>query len=442
MRETRSRVVSVVRRSDEGFALVFTMGAVALITAVAVGGYMLANQTLHDSNVSMDVNRAYQLASTGLEQELSFFTKDRLSQYPKTVSMDGGTYVASVNDLGGGVYELAVRGTVGTQEETVLTRFQYLNLWDMNISGGAQSSIGVRNGFNGNSTIIGSLYVNGNMDWGSNGRMWGGPVFVKDGTWNASGNGQVGSSTDRVDAYGPVPSDNDRYFTDLKGTAPDLEIPRLTDENMAAYLQGARDYAVANPRTTPLTGTQPANQDPTYYTVFNGNTTFNSDFGDITNDAIAVRAGVVYLKKDAIIYVDGTATFGSSIVGYRGSGTIVAKNGFVTEGSLVPQNGLTETLYGNTVPKMDETNCLGLLSQGDFNANGKGDTVCAAVFLNGNYIVPSSGHSDFRGSMITNSIQIDTTNCLLATQPGLGDLLPAGMPQLAGFVARGDWVRR
>jgi hypothetical protein len=429
-------------RSDEGFALVFTMGAIALITAVVIGGYVMADQTLAESVRGASVNRAYQLASTGLEQEISLFTLERMQAgyYPKSVSMNGGQYVATITDLGGGVYELASEGRSSGLTETVLTRFQYLNLWDMNISGGDESSVGARNGFNGSSTIIGSLYVNGNMDWGSNGRMWGGPVFIKDGTWNGAGNGQVGSSTSRVDAFGPVPSDASRYFTNLKGSAPDVDIPLLTDANMADYLTSAQTYAVANPPTIPLSGTQPANQNATYYTVFDGDTTFGANFGNKTTDAIAVENGVLYLKKDAVIYVKGTATFTSAITGYKGSGSIVSKNGFVVQGDLTPLNGLTETLYGETLPKMDASNCLGLLSQGGMSATG--DWICAAVFMNGNYNVPSSAHNSYRGSLICNSIQIATTNTLLANQPGLGQLLPKGMPKLSGFTARSDWVRR
>lgn len=428
-------------RSDDGFALVFAMGAIALITAVAIGGFMVAEQTLNESARGSDLNRAYQLASTGLEQELSFFSVDRLQAgyYPKSVSMDGGQYIATVADLGGGVYELASEGRSAGVTETVVTRFQYLNLWDMNISGGDESSVGTRNGFNGSSTIIGSLYVNGNMEWGSNGRMWGGPVFIKDGTWTANGNGQVGSSTDRVDAFGPVPSDNSRYFTNPKGSAPDIKIPVLTTQNMQDYLAGAKSFAAANPRS-PLSGTQPANQDATHYTVFNGNTTFGANFGNKATDAIAVEGNVVYLKPGAIIYVKGSATFASNIIGYRGSGVIVSEDGFVVQGSLIPQNGLSETLYGESLYKMTATDCLGLLSTGGLHSTG--DWIVAAVFMNGNYTVPSNAHNNFRGSLICNSINIQTTNTLLANQPGLGSLLPVSMPKLAGFTARSDWIRR
>lgn len=432
---------------DDGFALPLVLGVIAVITAVSVTGYAVASQTLHNSSRVSNQNLAFQAASTGLETEISFFSPQNMAQYPKVANLSAtDSYEVDVQDIGGGVYEMRSRGTSNGQQETVVTRFQYLDLWDMNISGGDQSAVGVRNGFNGNSTVIGALYVNGNIDWGANGRMWGGPVFVKDGTWNASGNGQVGDSTNRVPAYGPVPSDNSRYFTDLRGSAPELEIPTLTDANMAAYLTKAQQTAARFPRTTPLSGTQPANQDVTYYTVFNGNTTFNSAFGDPTvgtGDAIAVSGNTLYIQDGAVIYVNGTATFGSNIQYYYGNGIIVAKNGFVINGDLKPANGLSEVLYGKTVWKMDARDCLGLLSQGDVTFAG--NWLCVAMFINGNYNVPNNAHNNFRGSIICNSLNIQTTNTLLCTQPGLSGLFANGgqdMPQLSGFTARSDWIRR
>ncbi|MDZ4169137.1 MAG: hypothetical protein U1E26_05730 [Coriobacteriia bacterium] len=407
------------RDAQGGFALVFTMGAVALITAVSLGGYVLASQTLHESVKGMELNQSYQLASAGLEQELSFFSLDRIDQYPKTVTRDGGTYVARVVPVAGstGVYELSVVGTVGDKSEEVLTRFQYLNLWDMNISGGAESSIGVRNGFNGNSTIIGSLYVNGDMEWGSNSDMYGGPVFIKDGEWTAKGSAGVGTSTNRVDAYGPVPTGGN-YYTNLKGSAPDLTIPTISSANMAQYEADAD-------------------------VVYPGDLTLGTPFGTPGTDPIAVDgAGVLWIRDGAVIYVKGTVTFATNISGYKGAGTIVSEDGFIVQGEIRPLNGLTETLYGNALPKMDAGNCLGLMSPGDLTSTKDSDWVVAAVFLNGNYNVPNNAHNSFRGSMIVNSINIQTTGTLLCNQPGLGDIVPNGMPGLSGFTARGDWVRR
>jgi hypothetical protein len=71
----------------------------------------------------------------------------------------------------------------------------------------------------------------------------------------------------------------------------------------------------------------------------------------------------------------------------------------------------------------------------------KGGGACAAVFANGAFSAPNTNY-EFRGSMICSHVDYKKPNGLLATQPGLYKSLPKGMPELSGFTARGDWVRR
>ncbi len=454
-----------VCRHDDGFAMVFVMGAIAVVTAIAFGGYALASQSLHSSVRNTSEHRAYQAASTGLDQELSWFRPEDLSRYPtapQQLGTEGDTYVARVEEKGGGIYELQCSGRSGTASETVVVRFKYMNLWDMNVSGGEGSGVGTKSGFNGSSWVWGSLYVNGNVDWTSNGRLYEGPIFLKNGTWNASGNGQVGTTLRRVDAYGPVPTGGN-YFTTLRGSAPDLEIPKISDKNMADWLVMAKHTA-----KSPRVGTRHANAHAVDYTVWTGASTIgNVDFGNINVDPIAYRRvsanqGVVYLNQvdtngdgdkdtDPVIVCDNIITFNANVTHYKGRGIIVAKNGFVIDGGLIPLSGLTEQIGPatdqKTVPVMTGQDCLGLLSQGDINATTKtgkfpASGICAAVFVNGRFIVPTSGNLDFRGSLICDSLEVRTTNAILATQPGLYKSLPKGMPELSGFTARGDWVRR
>ncbi len=451
-RELKSRT-----SADDGIAMVFVMGAIALISAIAVGGWALASQTLHESVKGQDLVRAYQAASTGLEEEISFFSPSRLGQYPRTVSYGTDSYTARIADLGGGAYELICDGRSGTASETVLVRFRYLDLWDMNISGGAGSNIGAKNAFNGSSWIYGSLYVDGDVEWGSNGRLYAGPVFLKNGVWVDSGNGKVGAIGNFVDAYGPVKSDpSDGYYTELRGSAPEIDVPILSDDNMADYLKAAKNTDFRYPPT----GAEHPNASATYYTVWNGPSTIGgASFGNTgtdgtPRDAIAFdqATGILYLADDAVIYCDDIVTFTADVRQYKGRGIIVGRNGFVIEGSLVPCQGLTEVLGvpgdQRTVPVM-QADCLGLLSQGDvsitsppalgtFPAGG----VAAAIFTNGVVRADASSHCDFRGSLICDSIELQSTNVVLATQPGLSKSLPQGMPQLSGFTARSDWVRR
>lgn len=442
--------------------MVFVMGCIALITVIAVGGWALASQTLHESVRNQDFSKAYQVASTGLEEQLSFFSPNQIAQYPKTVHFGNDSYTAKIVDLGDGRYMLESTGRSGTSSETVFVTFYYLDLWDMNISGGEGSSIGVKNAFNGNSWIYGSLYVNGNVDWGANGALYGGPIFLKDGTWNDSGSGSVGAASEIVDAYGPIKSDPaDGYYTTQRGSAPDINIPQITDELMTGeggYMEQAQTYAVAHP---PLND---ANVHPiadtNYYTLWDGNAVVGDvSFGNTgtdgtVRDAIAFdkATGTLYLADNAIIYCTGSVTFTNDVHQYRGKGIIVSKTGFTIDGSLLPAQGITGQIGPagdqKTVPVMQE-DVLALMSQGnvDITTNttyGSFPTggICAAVFINGKVTQSSSSHCDFRGSLICDSIELGSTNITLATQKGLGSILPDGMPQLSGFTARGDWVRR
>lgn len=420
---------------DEGFALVVVLGAILIISIVAMGGYALSSQTLTQSTHYAAQNKAYQAASTGLEMEMPYFSPDHLDRYPKTVNLDtGDRYTVTVTDLGAGRYEIKSVGGSVASTEAVLTQFQYLNLWDMNISGGG-SGIGARNGMNGNSWIVGSVYVSGDMELKNNTRLYGGPVFLKDGVY--TGNGGVGSSGNPVDSYGAVPPG----YSTPRGSVPDLNIPTLSDANMVAYLAMAQKTS----NDTSRTGSAPPNADATYYTVLHGDTTISGNFGNKQIDAISVVGNTIYLKPNSVVYVDGTLTFGGNIQYYSGTGIIVAKNGFVIGGGLAPANGLSESIGvpgdTKTVPMMDNANVLGLLSQGDVTLNS-GSWVNAAIFINGGINASASVHPNFRGSVICDWINFVSTNSVLATQPGMYKFLPSGMPELSGMVARTDWIRR
>ena len=75
-------MLKLIRR-DEGFAMAAVMGVVALVTVVAVGGYWIASQTLHESQRIENESKAFQVAQSGLDRELAAFNPAALM---------GGTY--------------------------------------------------------------------------------------------------------------------------------------------------------------------------------------------------------------------------------------------------------------------------------------------------------------------------------------------------------------
>lgn len=439
-------------RRDEGFALALVMGAIVVITIIAVGAFELSQQTLQGSTVNSAMNKAYQAASTGLEQEVSLFSPSKYDSnyYPRSANLDGGDgYKVYVDSLGNSRYMMRSVGHSGDMTETVLTTFQYLNLWDMNISGGT-GGVGSKNGFNGNSTIFGALYVAGPVDWGANGRLYDGPIMLSDATWNPSGNGQVGTALNPVDLYGVMPVSANYHVVQKSTNAPGLQIPTISEEMMQKFQQ----EAVNTSNETSPTGVPNASAEATAYCVWTGDAVIgNQDFGN-PGDAVWFRVsdGILHIRDEAVIYCSGTITFTSAVNGYMGRGTIVAhgtpgSEGVTVQGaSLKPATGRTSLLDSNGEmtdqgPMMTSDALLGIVTMANIGAHSR-DWLCAFMFTNGNIVMNSSDHGNVRGSIICSNIDLGTTNVTIATQPGASGLLPQAMPKLSNVVARGDWVRR
>ena len=68
---------AIMRRligNDEGFVLFVVLGAIAVITAVAFGGFFLAQQSVADSRRVQTESKAFQVAASGLDRELATFS--------------------------------------------------------------------------------------------------------------------------------------------------------------------------------------------------------------------------------------------------------------------------------------------------------------------------------------------------------------------------------
>lgn len=448
-------------RDDEGFALALVLGAIALISTVAIGGFFLARQALNDSTRVTFENRAYQAASTGLERELATFSIQKLNahQYPIARSINGSdTYTVDVITTSDGVYKMVSVGTSSGTTETVSVRFQNFNLWDMNIAGADNSTIGSGAGFNGNGTIIGPVYANGNMDWSGNGSLLSGPVFVRNGVFNKQSSGSnVGVSSSPVDMYidNAVTGSTSNMYTTLRGSAPALEIPWLTSSDMSYYLQLAKSESTAQTLTGTAAPGVPA-MSP-YYKYIPTDLTINDvAFGygpKLSSTAIPAPDQFAYdpidgsLRVSGIVYIDGKLTIGAKVSRYYGTGVLCARDGIEINGSLVPAaylDGNPAYRDASDYPKVGTDYCLGLVTPGAVTlttGNGPWGMV-GAIFSNGKFTATSTG-AKYRGSIVAGGIDFSQPNGLLVTQPGLSDYLyKDGMPALEGITARGDWERQ
>lgn len=238
-----NKIPGRIASRDEGIAMVTVLGVMLVVTLLAVASYNLTMQTLFESEKVEDESRAFRAASAGIDTVMASFTPTQTA-FPAVVTPDG-TATITVSDTGGdaGEYEIVSTGVgLDGSTETVVQRFFYLNLWEMNFAGtGSQSLMSGSSGLNGSSKIWGPFYVLGGLAVESNMSMMEGPVFVKDGNFERSGSGEIGTVDDPVRLY--CDGDVDLRLTGgaevhIEGpylNVPYIELPKLRSDKMTSY---------------------------------------------------------------------------------------------------------------------------------------------------------------------------------------------------------------
>ncbi|MBN2248387.1 MAG: hypothetical protein JW733_06770 [Coriobacteriia bacterium] len=237
-------MISTVRRrswasADDGVAMITVLGVMTVVTLLAVGAFTLSQQALFDAVRAEDESRAFRAASAGLDTVISTFDPEVLTYAP--VGTPDGTATIVVNSTGGdaGEYEVISSGVgIDGSTETVVQRFYYINLWEMNFAGtGSQSLMSGSSGMNGSSNIWGPFYIKGDLAVEANMAIMEGPLFVKGGDIvTQSGASQIGTPSRHVRLY------CDGENVDLtKGTVyvdgplfsvPTIELPKMTDDDI------------------------------------------------------------------------------------------------------------------------------------------------------------------------------------------------------------------
>lgn len=463
---------------DSGFAIAVAMGAIALVTVIVMAGYVLADNTAREAIRVSHETSAYQAAASALDQELSVFRKSNLVSGMSPSGYHYGTWApinntdafnVTVRSLGNDEYEMVSVGRSRSTTETVKVRFQSFNLWDMNISGSQNDSngaFGAQASFNGSSVIKGKLYIAGDLDWSANGAIADGPVFVQGGVFNkGSAASSLGSAEDSIDLYldeditGPG-ADNNNYG-ELKGGAPSITVPWPTSEDYTSYASAAQasgwyidgDASLGSALEASANNNVQITQtpDPSTGGFLPGYTLkfVNDTDGDGVND--------VY----PILFVNGELTLTEDLLRYQGKGMVVCTGLMTVNGRLVPDTydldrmAASEPLDVETthlrMPVMTSTNLIGLSSLTGVTYNdqtagsdygGKAyDWLIAAIWTRGTFTANGTA-AQFRGSIIAENIIFDSTNIVLCTQTGLGELIEGTMlPELNNLNAQGDWRR-
>ena len=253
--------------SDEsGVALITVIGVMVVITILAIGSFVLAQQTLQESKKIEGQTQAFRSASGGLDTVLTTFSDESTAtDFPVSGSTQDGSYTVTLEDLGGSEYRLTSTGTGkdGSQER-VKQQFYYMNLWKMNFAGtGPQSLISGSGGLAGTSNIIGPFYMKGNLPIANNMSCLEGPFFVKGGNITVGSSGSLGTSDKYVKVYcdgtgsPSVPANGAQggaggvFVTSVSRSVPDITLPTINDEMMLQYASKAQAESVDNLRGTP-----------------------------------------------------------------------------------------------------------------------------------------------------------------------------------------------
>ncbi|MDZ4655511.1 MAG: hypothetical protein U1F44_06515 [Coriobacteriia bacterium] len=492
--------------ADDGVAMITVLGVMVVVTALAIGSFVLASQALHEASRAEGETRAFRVACAGLDTALSTFHPDATG-YPFTLATTDGTATVTLTDLGeAGEYELVSEGVgVDGSTETVVQRFFYLNLWEMNFAGtGSQSLTSGSSGLNGSSNIYGPFYVRGNLAVEANMSVMEGPLFVKDAKLSQRASGVIGESGQLVKVYCDGVTDFQKpenvFITGPFLNVPDITLPKLTLDDMRGYATKAQAESVDDKMGSALSPAEPpANLETTswssavykYYgeatstirplesgitTLTLGTGSFGS-WGSIDTTGQVIPAGGVtpypisysnlhddfaywdeftsewdLLFISGTVFVDGPLVVSDDVM-YIGNGTIIANGPVTLNGRLRPFSYSTAAVTVNKVGE-DKKWALGIVTPGSITMKGKGSNsgttpirdnafdYSGAFYADGTLYVPQPLTS-IRGSILSNQMEFSFPNTDLVTNPLLPSYLPDSLPGGdGGFTTPGLWSRR
>lgn len=245
------------RGDDSGVAMITVLGVIAVITALAIGSYYLASESLNESLRVQDESSAFRVANSGLDSVLVTFTDATAADdFPVTGSTPDGSFVVSMEDLGGGEYRLTSEGTARDgSTEKVVQEFYYMNLWKMNFAGtGDQTLISGSGGLAGTSNIIGPFYMKGNLAIANNMSVLEGPLFVKNGSVSVGSSGALGDPDAFVKVFcdGAVPPNVSKggaggvFVSSVSRSVPDITLPAISQEDLEQWATKAQAESIDN----------------------------------------------------------------------------------------------------------------------------------------------------------------------------------------------------
>jgi hypothetical protein len=485
-------------RNDEGFVLFVVLGAIAVITAVAFGGFLLAQQSVAESRRVQTESKAFQVAASGLDRELATFSTANFNgnaSYTKTGTTPDGQYTIYVGTTGVPfMYTIDSQGRSQNTSETVRETFFYMDLWDVNIGAGTNGDFpnpfGSGGSLNGNCYLWGPMYVRGDVDMNSQIELHNGPLFARDGFVHIWANTQCFADSGTYSVFaseGADISQSGPAQTKVYTKVPEIDLPWVDDFYLDTSfelaklqsqdnLMGREDRSIANVEVgtvnvpTSYTGAKAPGASDYYKVVGNSSghaamragtynltidaTSFGKypgngyDVGSAEHDDFAFDATNGILYVEGTVFVDGDLTLGTNVRKYVGNGTIVA-NGDV----VIHMNQELRPLSGTDgANNLSGSNCLGLSAAGGVTLDGNGSAFEGVIFANQNFQLLGNW-TEMRGTIHANGIDPQHPNQTIKTEPATVTWLPESMPggptdprgagyAGTGIIAKGTWTRQ
>lgn len=507
--EMMGRFARRFRHEEDGMIMFIVITVMLIATVIGIAAFTLAQQSLHEAVRIQEESEAFHAADAGMEAALSNINHNgfNVGDYPMEKTLENGaSYSVVVEDLGNSEYKATSVGrSADGGEETLVNRFFFLNIWEMNIAAGSQQSLAAGSGgMMGTSFFYGPLYVRGTLPMG-NVDILGGPLFVKDGDIvKAQGSPQIGEPSEPVDIYvsGAIGSGVTVYAGNISQSVPDITIPLIQNADLQMFWNKAKNESYDNILGTPATSST-NNQEtddgtPARYTVMSlpipvkydgvtteprraapGATVYYKVIGDASGiqstsgspyltltiggdgtgaDSFGAWDGCGYPLGSGLhddfayddttktLYIEGTVFVDGDVIfdgdiQYVGNGTIVAMGDVYINDTL-----RAKTLSGH----VDAGHAIGIVTPGDIIFGGSGGNprppadmpdFSGAFFCNG--VAQFTANTYLKGSIVAGNMRFDHPNSHLVTDPNLPSFLPDSLPgNGAFFLARGQWTRQ
>jgi hypothetical protein len=482
-------------RHDDGVALMTVIGVVAVATALALGAFFLASQSITTSERVESESQAFQVANAGIDAALATIQNNGFNDddYPMNDTLPNGSYEVSITPITFSEYNVTSTGTSNDgAEEQIHVKFWYLNLWEMFFSAGdgPQSVTAGGGGMHGNTSIDGPFYVVGTIEFPANSSIERGPLFVREGQAVQRSSGTIGTAAVPIEVYATygydAQNESNVDISRLSYSPPDLTLPALDQDYLDYYFaaavaesvdnvmgyQGMRDPDISN---TEHDGSGDANTYPTaiagrayapgaqanYKVISPAGATDPSalgagatgltiggtgSWGAWEGNGYAIGSGkhddfayddvndILYVEGN--VFVDGPVTFAESIE-YVGNGSIVANGDVWISDELRPQHNGYD---------LSEDEALGVVSATTITFAINADNnppidVAGAYFAKDGIIFKKKLY--FKGSIVAGHMWFETPNPHLITDPLLPSFLPESMPGAGNsMLISSQWSRQ